>query len=137
MDLSTKDHRNDNLDAYRSEENYPIIIKDGHPELAVITGDAVSGTAFTVGTINLNSSYLNNQGIKIDFTCNIYAIDFSRDINFRVFKVCNNQSNLTPVGIEWTLSTIGLTNTIFSFFVYDSDSSNNEWCTYTVIATIK
>ncbi|MDV4151845.1 DUF4489 domain-containing protein [Clostridium sp. AL.422] len=136
MSPSSSDYHDD-CDNYNKENDYSIIIKDGHPELAVITGDMVSGTTFTVGNITLNTSSLNNLSIKIDFVSNIFSIDFSRDINFRVFKFCNNQSSPIPVGEEWIFSTTGLTNAIFSFFVYDSDSSNNGWCTYTVVATIK
>ncbi len=137
MSSGSSDYQDDDFDNYNKEINNLMTIKEGSPELAVITGDTVSGTTFTVGTITLNTSSLIDVPIRIDFISNIYSIDFSRNIDFRVFKLCNNESNPIPLGEEWSFSTIGLTNTIFSFFIYDRDTGNNKWCTYTVVATIK
>lgn len=137
MDPPSKDYNDDNYDIFKREKKHSIIIKDGYPELSIITGEALPGTSLTVSSITLNTSCLNNECIKIDFASNIFSIDFNRTIIFRVLKFYDNQSTPTPVRPEWTFSTIGLTQSRISFFVFDSDCCNNEWCTYKVVATIE
>lgn len=136
MNLMLKGYSDNDYDTCEKEKkHYPMIIKSGPPSLTTIPGGNVSGTSFTVGTITLNTSHLSNSCIKIDFTSNVFSTDFDETIIFQVFKNYNNLS--FPVGPGWTFSSTTSLATTISFFVCDCDYCNNQYCTYTVVATIQ
>ena len=136
MDSMSRDYNYIDSDTCKKEKKQcPMIIKGGYTSSTTIPGGNIAGTTFIVSSITLNNSSLSNKCIKIDFTSNIFANDFDDTVTFQVFKRCNNIS--VPVGPGWTFSsTMSLAKT-FSFFVCDCDVCNNQYCTYTVVATIQ
>ncbi|WP_084719704.1 DUF4489 domain-containing protein [Lacrimispora celerecrescens] len=116
-----------------------------------ITPSTLAGTTFTVSTLTLNNPCLSNPLVKLEFTCNLaYSSPTTIDstvVNFRVVKLCNNQSNAIPVGPQLAFSVPFTTLIIppvapgfsgtstFSFFVCDCDICPHECCTYSVEAT--
>ena len=133
MNLMIIDYPNKDCDTCKND--CPIIIESDYPSLLTIPGGNVVGTSFTVSSIILNTSCLRNPCIKIDFASNVFFTDFDETIIFQVFKRYNNQS--FPVGPGWPLSSTISSATIFSFFVYDHDYCNTEYCTYILVATIQ
>jgi hypothetical protein len=116
-----------------------------------VTPSTLAGTTFTVSTLTLNNSCLFNPCVKLEFTSTLaYSSPTTIDstvVNFRVFKLCNNESNPIPVGPQFAFSVPFTTLIIppvipgfsgtstFSFFVCDCDICPHECCTYSVVAT--
>jgi len=131
-----KGYSDSDCDTCEEDKNhYQMIIKSGYPSLTTIPGGNVAGTSFIVSTITLNTSGLSNPCIRIDFTSNVVSTDFDETIIFQVFKHYNNLS--CPVSPIWTFSPTTSLATTVSFFAWDCDYCNNQYCTYIVVATIQ
>lgn len=122
------------------EEKCPTIIKCGCPSSTPIN-KAKEGESFIVAALNLDTSCICDPTIKLEFASNIVVSD-NKDscdvgLNFRVFKQCKHQHTPIPVGPVWSFFTDEKDLSVtFSFFVCDSDSCDEECCTYTVVATV-
>ena len=135
-----------------SHKDNKTILKCGTPGSAIsIAPGTLSGTAFTVSTLTLNTSCLCDPCIKLEFTSTLaYSSPTTIDgtvVNFQLFKLCDNQRNPIPVGPQLVFS-VPFTNLIvppaipgfsgtstFSFFVCDCDICPHECCTYLLQAT--
>ncbi|WP_313346949.1 DUF4489 domain-containing protein [Sedimentibacter sp.] len=135
-----------------SHKEDKTILKCGTPggSIPIVPG-TLEGTAFTLGTLALNTSCLCNPCVRLEFTNTIsYSSPTTIDstvVNFQVFRLCDNQRNSIPVGPQLVFSvpytTIidppiapGFSGTsTFSFFVCDCDICPDECCTYSVVAT--
>ena len=122
------------------DKKCPTIIKCGCPSSTPIN-KAREGECFIVASLTLDTSCLCNPSIKLEFASNIVLTDGKDDgdvaLNFRVFKQCKHQHVPIPVGPTWNFFTDEPDiSTTFSFFVCDSDSCDDECCTYTVVATV-
>jgi hypothetical protein len=127
----------DDCDNYKEEKKYyPMIIQGNYPSLTIIPKDVAAGTTFIISSFVLNTSFLNNPRIKLDFISNVFADNFNRVVSFQVFKLYKNQFNPIPVGSEWKFSVADSVAATFSFFVFDCDVCNSEYCIYTVVATV-
>lgn len=125
-----------------------LLIKGGNAITKFINLPVVPGTTstpITVASVTVNTSCLCDPEIKLDFTLNIAIPEgvTSANIAFQVFKVCNGDSQRTPVGNQWSYVNrfSGRTTDLFTFFVCDSDVCNCDMfesnrCTYTVDATL-
>lgn len=125
---------------HKSDKSCPTIIKCGCSNSTVIPAAAGATTVrnFTVSSLTLNTSHLENACIKLEFASNIVAATalIAADVlTFQVFKSCPNQITPTPIGPSWTFSEVGVLSSTFSFFVCDCDSCFNDCCTYTVVAS--
>jgi hypothetical protein len=131
---------NDPCKKEKREEKCPTIIKCGCPSSTPVPALAALGTVqLTLASLTLDTSCLCDPKIKLDFTSNLVAgVAFIGNMSIAVFKQCRNQFNPVPVGPAWQVGTLAaLSSQTFSFFVCDSDScSDNDCCTYTVVATI-
>lgn len=133
-------------------KNNRTILKCGTPGGAIsITPGTLAGTAFTVGTLALNTSCLCNPCVKLEFASTLaYSSPTTIDstvLTFQLFKLCDNQLNPIPVGPQLVFS-VPFTTVIvppaapgfsgtstFSFFVCDCDICSHECCTYSLVAT--
>ncbi|MGG7142746.1 DUF4489 domain-containing protein [Clostridium nigeriense] len=136
-----EDERDHGRERERKEEKCPTIVKCGCPSSTPIN-KAKEGEKFIVASLTLDTSCICDPSIKLEFASNIVISDNDSGnhdvgINFKVFKQCKHQHNPIPVGPVWSFFTDEKDlSTTFSFFVCDSDSCDNECCTYTVVATV-
>ena len=124
----------------RIEEKCPTIIKCGCPSSVTIpAGTAAGATPFTLASLTLDTSCLCDPTTKLEFASNIVVPTgfTSGAINIQIFKQCRCQLSPVPVGPVWSFipAAAGSAGT-FSFFICDSDSCNNDCCTYTAVATV-
>lgn len=122
------------------EKECPTIVKCGCSTSTPIN-KADEGTTFIVASLNLDTSCICDPSIKLEFASNIVVSNNNGghkvSLNFRVFKECKHQKNPIPVGGVWNFLTDEEDiSTTFSFFVCDSDSCEDECCTYSVVATV-
>ncbi len=135
--MNSMSNNYDDCNNYKEEnKHYSMIIQGNYPNLTIISKDVAAGTTFTVSSFVLNTSFLNNPCIKLDFTSNVFADNFNRVVSFQVFKLYKNQFKSIPVGSQWKLSVADSVAATFSFFVFDCDVCNSEYCIYTVVATV-
>lgn len=121
----------------REEDKCPTILKCGCPGSATIPVGTEAGTTFTLASLTLDTSCICDPNIKVDFTSNIVAIGATAGaVSIQVFKQCRYQNNPVPVGSAYTFSTAASTAVSFPLFICDSDSCDNDCCTYTVVATV-
>jgi len=123
----------------REEKECPTIIKCGCPSSTSVPILAAGGSAtLTLASLTLDTSCICDPNIKLEFATNLVAgVAFVGTMSIQVFKQCKNQFNPVPVGPTWTVGTLtALSAQTFSFFICDSDSCNNDCCTYTVVARI-
>lgn len=119
-----------------------LILKSGNPvssilKLPLVPG--VTGTPITVATVTIDTSFLHDPKIMLNFAINIIIPEgavFS-NLTFNVFKFCFNMSEKIPVGNAWYFKNSSLTETasIFSFLEYDYVTFENKYCTYILEAT--
>jgi len=133
--------RKEKREEKREEKKCPTIIKCGCPSSTTIPVIAATDTNrdFPLASLTLDTSCLCDPKIKLEFASNLVAVAaFVGTISVQVFKQCRNQFNPVPVGPAWQIgSLVALSSQTFSFFVCDSDScSDNDCCTYTVVARI-
>ena len=124
----------------REEKECPTIVKCGCSTSTPINKADVD-TNFIVASLSLDTSCICDPSIKLEFASNIVVSNNNGghkvSLNFRVFKECRHQKNPIPVGGVWNFLTDEEDiSTTFSFFVCDSDSCEDECCTYTVVATV-
>jgi len=134
-----REHERDH-ERERKEEKCPTIVKCGCPSSTPIN-KAKEGESFIVASLNLDTSCICDPSIKLEFASNIVVSDANENhevsLNFRVFKQCKHQHLRIPVGPTWNFRTDEKDLSVtFSFFVCDSDSCDDECCTYTVVATV-
>lgn len=96
-------------------------------------------TSFTVTSLRLNMSKFKNPCVRLEFLTNldIVGITVTDNLQFQIFKQCDNQSEAVPVGPSWTFGPVGVGSDTFSFFVCDCDCDPCLYncCTYTVRVT--
>lgn len=120
------------------EEKCPIIIKCGCPNSSqIITTFAELTSTATIAAVTIDKSCLCNPITKLEFTTNISTVDrgFAGTVSFRVFRQCQNEFVPVAVGPTWSSVITAADTIIVSFFICDSDSCENDCCTYTVVAT--
>ncbi|MCR1950892.1 DUF4489 domain-containing protein [Clostridium sp. DSM 100503] len=144
-----KDYRRDCEKDYRKdhekeEEKCPTIIKCGCPSSTPLPVLAAVGPAtVTLTSLTVDTSCICDPIIKLDFSSvftTIAAITIG-GLSVQVFKQCRNQITPVPVGPVYPvlggLAAVVLPGAIFtSFSICDSDSCDNDCCTYTAVATI-
>jgi len=124
----------------REEKGCKTIIKCGCPSSTTIPVIAATDTNrdFPLASLTLDTSCICDPNIKLEFASNLVAVAaFVGTISVQVFKQCRNQFNPVPVGPAWQIgSLVALSSQTFSFFICDSDSCDNDCCTYTVVARV-
>lgn len=124
----------------REEKQCPTILKCGCPNSTTLPLIAPTDTirTFTLSSLTLDTSCLCDPRIKIDFASNIVApVLFTGSFSIQVFKQCRNQLTPVPVGAAWNFNLVALLESkTFSFFVCDSDSCENDCCTYTAVLRV-
>ncbi|VYT89686.1 DUF4489 domain-containing protein [Clostridium tertium] len=123
----------------KREEECPTIIKCGCPSSSSILATVAAPTATgVVATINIDNSCICDPITKLEFATIIStaANGFAGTIILRVLKQCRNQLTPVQIGSVWTLNVAANTTVPLSFFLCDSDSCDNNCCTYRVEATI-
>ena len=122
----------------KEEEKCPTIVKCGCPSSVTLPPATIVGTQFTLASLTLDTSCICDPSIRLDFTSNFVAtVAFTGTLNIQVFKQCKGDLVARPIGPVWNYNLVALLqSTTFSFFVCDSDSCDNECCTYTVVATV-
>jgi hypothetical protein len=113
-------------------------LKCGIPGSVTIPLATLAGTSFTVATVNVDTKRMNHPCIKFEFASNIVTTAAVITINFQIFKQCKNQLVPIPIGSIWTFSRlVAITDSnTFSFFVCDCDTTCDDCCSYSVVATI-
>ena len=123
----------------REEENKcPTIIKCGCPSSAQILTTAAAPTATgTIASVTVDNTCLCDPITKLEFATIIStATDgFAGTVTLRVFKQCRHQFTPAPIGPAWTVTLTAGATLPLSFFICDSDSCEDDCCTYTVVAT--
>lgn len=122
----------------RREEECPNIIKcSGANTTQILTTVAEPTATATVASLIIDSSCMCDPITKLDFATIISTtVDgFAGTVSVRVFKQCRNQFTPVQIGATWTLVIAAGTTVPLSFFICDSDSCENDCCTYTVVAT--
>ena len=121
----------------REEEKCPIIIKCGCPSSSSISTTVGTPTTTTIAAVTVDKSCLCDSVTKLDFATNISTVNegFIGTLSFRVFRQCNNQSMPVAVGSTWSRVIAAAGSMMVSFFICDSDSCENDCCTYTVVLT--
>ncbi|GLC82702.1 DUF4489 domain-containing protein [Lacrimispora brassicae] len=96
-----------------------------------------AGAAFTLATVNVETKGMNQPCIQLEFASNIITTAASLILNFQIFKQCRNQMTPIPLGPIWTFSPlVEVTDgNTFSFSVCDCDTTCDECCFYSVVAT--
>lgn len=95
------------------------------------------GTSATVATITIDTSEFCNPCTKLEFTSNIIGVFFIGNVNFQIYKNCNQQQSI-PIGSVFSYQVTVLADAIaddFSFFICDCDSCSKGCCTYSVVVT--
>lgn len=115
----------------------PFILKCGTPNSVTISASTSPGTAIAVTSVTLNTSCLCKPVVKLKFSSFINTTNLIGDLNFQIFKLCDNQLRAIPIGSHFTfrrvrVATIAQT---FTFFICDCDTCFNDCCTYTVMVT--
>ena len=137
-----KDYRKD---YEREEEKCPTIIKCGCPSstpLPVVA--AAATTTITLASLTVDTSCICDPVIKLDFSSAFTALAAVTigGLSLQVFRQCINQITPVPIGpshpVLGALTAIVLPAAVYtSFTVCDEDTcTNNDCCTYTVVATI-
>ena len=94
----------------------------------------------TLASLTLDTSCLCDPKVKIDFTTNLVipiAALLLGPISIQIFKQCRNEFTKVPVGPAVTVGPlVEIGSQTISFFTCDSDSCNNDCCTYTAVAMI-
>lgn len=138
MNSMSRNNDDYNNNCKKEKKACPTIIKCSSPGAATIPLATIVGTTFTVTSLNLNTSHLEDPCTKLEFASNIIATAFTGSLSFQVFKICRGQSTPVPVGPAWTYSrAVAVTDSdTFSFFVCDCDSCFDDCCTYTAVVTV-
>jgi len=129
-------------DYKKEEKNCSTIIKCGYPSSVSLPVVAIglATQELPLTSLTLDTSCICNPRVKIDFTTNLVipiAALLLGPINIQIFKQCRNQLNRVPVGPAFTVGPLVVVGSqTVSFFVCDSDSCENECCTYTAVASI-
>lgn len=136
--------KKDNLK--KEEEKCPTIIKCGCPstvQLPLVDITVLGSASVTLASLTVDTSCICDPVIKLNFTSAFTTIATAvvGAVNIQIFKQCKNQLAPVPVGPSWpvvsAIAAGALTGTLFtSFFVCDSDSCNDDCCTYTAVATV-
>ncbi len=147
MNSKSRNYYNDDCDCGKEKDpckkekkkECPVIIKCGAIGSATIPAATPINTIFTPTSLTLDTSCLCNPCTKLEFTSNLTTAGYTGTVSFQVFKQCNNQFNAVPVGPAFNFASVAASNqtSIFTFFVCDCDTcNNNDCCTYTVIVTV-
>ncbi|OPJ58451.1 DUF4489 domain-containing protein [Clostridium oryzae] len=131
----TKVHTN-HCDPCKKETLCPKIIRSGYSGLTVIPAGTILGTTFTVNSLTIDNSSLDNSCIKISFSSNILSEDFEGTLVFQFYKYGREKNIKIPVGPQWTFSVKASEAKAVSFSVYDCDLADNSYYTYVVTAKV-
>jgi hypothetical protein len=136
--MSRNQNRDDRDPCNKEKKDCQAIVKCGCPSSTTIPVATVAGTSFTLASLTLDTSRLENPCVKLEFASNLVAtVAFTGTLSFQVLKLCKGQLTPVPVGPAWTFDLVALlSSSTFSFFVCDCDSCFDECCTYTVVATV-
>lgn len=121
------------------KQQCPTIVKCGCPGAVTLPIAAAVGTTFTLASLTLDTSCLCDPNTKLEFASNIVIpVAASGAFTVQIFKQCRNQMTPVPVGPAFTWAEVVAiaSSGTFSFFICDSDSCNNDCCTYTAVATV-
>lgn len=136
------------------DDSCPVIIRCNTGTTTTIPAATAVGTTFTIGTLNLNVSCLDNPCTALDFAANIDASTATAGaVSFQLQKTNLCIPNATPVSIgpAWTFAVLAADAPIstFNFSVCDCDNfmcNCNCGCgcgsygancySYTIIATV-
>lgn len=130
--------RDRDRDRDREEEKCPTIIKCGCPSTTQILTTVATPTATsTIASLTIDNSCICDPITKLEFATIISTVanGFAGTVSLRVFKQCRRDFTPVPIGATWTLNILANTTVPLSFFICDSDSCENDCCTYTVVAT--
>lgn len=134
-------------DNYRKEEEEkcPTIIKCGCPSTVTlpVVSVGLAPATVTLASLTLDTSCICDPIIKLNFT-SAFTTTLTAvlgAVSIQIFKQCKGQVTPVPVGPSWPVVSLvaagALTGTLFtSFFICDSDSCNDDCCTYTAVATV-
>lgn len=113
-------------------------LKCGSQVSVTIPEATLTGTTFTLATLNVNTKGYRRVCIKFDFAGNIVTTEAVITLNFQIFKQCKGQLAPIPVGSVWTYSRlIAVTESdSFRFFSCDCNICDDECCVYSVVATV-
>ena len=136
--MSRNQNRDDRDPCNKGNKDCQAIVKCGCPSSTTLPAATIAGTTFTLASLTLDTSRLENPCVKLEFASNLVAtIAFTGTLSFQVLKLCKGQLTPVPVGPAWTFDLVALlSSSTFSFFVCDCDSCFDECCTYTVVATV-
>ncbi|WP_294188962.1 DUF4489 domain-containing protein [uncultured Clostridium sp.] len=122
----------------REEEKCQTIIKCGCPSTAQVLTTVASPTdSATIASLTVDNFCLCDPITKLEFATIIStaANGFAGTVSLRIFKQCRHQFTPVPIGPAWTVTVAAASTLPLSFFICDSDSCENDCCTYTVVAT--
>ncbi|MDU5109342.1 MAG: DUF4489 domain-containing protein [Clostridium sp.] len=139
MNSMSRGYNDCNRREREDEKKCPTIIKCGCPSSTQILVTAAAPTATEVVTsVNVDNSCICDPITKLEFATIISTVanGFAGTVIIRVFKQCERRITRVNVGPVWTLNIAANSTVPLSFFVCDSDSRENDGCTYTVEATI-
>ncbi|WP_291651259.1 DUF4489 domain-containing protein [Clostridium sp.] len=138
-----KDYRKDYEKDYEKEEKCPTIIKCGCPSSTALPVIGAVTATITLASLTVDTSCICDPVVKLDFSSAFTALAAVTigGISVQIFKQCRNQITPVPVGPVYPvlggLAAVVLPGAIFtSFSICDSDSCDNDCCTYTAVATI-
>ena len=124
------------------EKECPTIIKCGNPSSTAlpVVGIGLPTQELALASLTLDTSCLCDAKIKIDFTTNLVipiAALLLGPISIQIFKQCRNEFTRVPIGSAVTVGPLLVVGSqTVSFFTCDSDSCDNDCCTYTAVAMI-
>ncbi len=123
----------------KEEKQCPTIVKCGCPGAVTLPIATTVGTTLTLASLTLDTSCLCDPSTKLEFASNIVVpVAATGGFTVQIFKQCRNQMTAVPVGPAWSWAQlVALAGSeSFSFFICDSDSCNNDCCTYTAVLTV-
>lgn len=114
------------------------ILKCGNVGGVTIPAGTAAGAFYTLTSVTVDTKFIKRPNIKFEFASNIVTNGSVIDLNFQLYRQCNNQVSPIPVGPIWTFSrTVAVAESdSFSFFTCDCDFCHDDCCTYSVRATV-
>lgn len=111
-----------------------VLLKCSKPETVTVPIATETGTAFTVASLELDTSQFSNPCLQFEFTSNIVTTLAVLSIDFQIFRQCEDQVVPVAVSPVWRYSSIlpETSSNTFSFNFCKCDECREKCCSYSV-----